>query len=525
MQIKILTLAIISISTLSHSYLAQASITPNTSQIKQITIYQGKALVEREMPVTGNGEQQVVFGCLSGNVDQNSIQINAPSNVNVGEINVQTLSGEQAKLCQRQGNQNLGQTQDSLDSINAKITAQEATLAYLQNFGKTAQLNNTGNIRESANHITQTAEQTALNLANLKQQKAQLESQLASDMNASTTVASRVTQISVRLASRNLSAVTLNYLVNGASWQPQYQANLDTNSKQLKLDLQAIVAQTTGENWQNVPLTLSTAEPSYYTNLSDPSANELELYDPKASGNTAAVIADVASPSSVVVMDDSEREQSIPLPSYRARHSAKGDLTEYQLPQRVTIPSDGRRITTLLDSQNVSADVWVRSVPKNNQKGYWYAKAPSFNQNWVEGDIRLYRDNNYIGNGQFNAEQIRKNGLGFGVNRQVLVTELNNDEKTNTAGMFGGTTTETQTVRYRFTNQLSQPIKMEVVSGIPVAKDSQITIKSSYEPRPTTMTWQEKKGVVSWEFDLAPSQSQIIGETHQVSYPKDKELY
>lgn len=522
MRIKPLSLAITSMLLMGQATTAQAvNLTP--SQIKQVTIYQGKAAVERELPVTGGGEQQVVFGCLSGNVDQNSIQINAPSPVNVGEINVQTLSGEQAKLCQRQGNQAIGQTQDSLDSINAKIIAQEATLAYLQNFGKTQQLNNTGNIKTSASELAQSAEQAAVTLAALRQQKAQLETQLASDMNASTTVANRVTQVSVRLASRSPSTVTLHYLVNGASWQPQYQANLDTERNQLDIKLQAVVAQTTGENWQNVPLTLSTAEPSYYTALNTPSANVLRLYDPKA--NSRAMMAEPAPVVMPVVMDSGEDESSVPLPSYQANSTAKGDLTEYRLPQRVTIPSDGRRITTLLDSQTTAAEVWARSVPMDNLKAFWYAKAPSFNKNWVDGDIRLYRDNNYIGNGQFNVEQIRNNGFGFGVNHQILVTALADDNQSDKAGLFGGTKTETMTSRYRFTNQMNRPIKMEVVSGIPVSQDGQISVKSSYDPLPTTLTWQDKKGVVAWLFNLAPSQSQVIGKSHEISYPKDKELY
>ena len=525
MQIKKFNLALGCMTVWCYSQTAQALTTMPTSTIKNITIYQGKASVERELTAAGGGEQQLVFTCLSGNIDQNSIQVFAPAGVNIGETNVQTLSGEQAKLCQRQGNQNLGQTQDSLDSINAKITAQEASLAYLQNFGKTTQLNNTGNIKDAANQIAQTAEQTVLNLASLRQQKAQLESQLASDMNASTSVANRVTQVSVRLASRSPASVTLNYIVNGASWQPQYQASLDTTRKKLNLDLQAVVAQTTGENWQNVPLTLSTAEPSYYTSVDDPTPNRLRMYEPRppVSPMARAEYLEVA-PAPVVVVDNMENEQSVPLPSYQASSNQKGDLVEYRLPQRVTIPSDGRRITTLLDSQSAAAEVWVRTIPNNNQKAYWYAKAPSLNKNWVNGDIRLYRDNNYIGNGQFDTEVMTQKGLGFGINNQILVTELQNSNKSDTKGMFGGSQNKTQQYSYRITNQMSQPINVEVLSGIPISEDGKITVKSAYQPPVTTEKWQDKTGVVAWQFSLSPNQSQVVSESHEITYPKDKQL-
>ena len=57
----------------------------------------------------------------------------------------------------------------------------------------------------------------------------------------------------------------VSYLVNRASWHPLYDLKVDTQEKQLDLTYLAEVKQSTGEDWQNVALILSTAKPGLGT--------------------------------------------------------------------------------------------------------------------------------------------------------------------------------------------------------------------------------------------------------------------
>ncbi|MGO1490265.1 MAG: DUF4140 domain-containing protein, partial [Psychrobacter sp.] len=65
------------------------------SSIEQVTIYQGLASVTRALPINGNGEQTLIFSCLSPYLDKDSLSVQAGSGVNVGEVSIETLSGEQ----------------------------------------------------------------------------------------------------------------------------------------------------------------------------------------------------------------------------------------------------------------------------------------------------------------------------------------------------------------------------------------------------------------------------------------------
>jgi len=58
------------------------------------------------------------------------------------------------------------------------------------------------------------------------------------------------------------SAIELNYLVSGANWQPQYNLRASLDNSNVLIEYNAVVNQTSGENWDTVELYLSTAEPT-----------------------------------------------------------------------------------------------------------------------------------------------------------------------------------------------------------------------------------------------------------------------
>ena len=66
----------------------------------------------------------------------------------------------------------------------------------------------------------------------------------------------------VRLAAGQgaLSALSLEYVVLGARWWPTYKAWLTKNATHVRLELDALIAQDSGEDWSDVEIALSTAD-------------------------------------------------------------------------------------------------------------------------------------------------------------------------------------------------------------------------------------------------------------------------
>lgn len=497
-----------------------------TSVIEQVTIYQGLASVTRALPMTGSGEQSLIFSCLSPYIDKESISVEAPNNVNVGEVSIETLSGEQAAQCQYQADPKIQNQQESLATINADLEAARLTKAYLQNLTKVTQITTAGTLANNARDLETQAAAINKRILDLQQQQARSQEALNQLMAGSApSTQNSVTQVSVRTASRSPSTIKLHYQVRGASWEPTYQARLNTDTKQLRIIASAIIAQQTGENWLNIPLTLSSVNPNQKTTGQLPDVLRLSLNEEQ--NNTLAKakyggIAPMMEPSPVMMVSDAPNSE--PLPSFTVSSENKNGITEYTLPQRVSIPNDGRRIRTVIDQQSGDSKVWIRSTPSIDTVGYWYASAPFLTPAWVDGSLQLYRDDNYVGQTRYSYQLLKEQGIGFGIDPNTIVKQLIDEDKKGEKGAFNRTQTLTLTQAYQFTNKHNRNMSLQVLGSEPVSRDDDVKVTVAHTPPVSARDWKNNQGVVAWEFELASQQSQVITSTTQVSYPADKEL-
>jgi len=92
------------------------------------------------------------------------------------------------------------------------------------------------------------------------------------------------------------SSVTihLEYLVAAARWAPSYVARLD--GERVAVEIRAVVAQHTGEDWTSVPLRLSTAEPTRFAQLPELAAQRIgrRQHEPVRAGFRAPPVGAVA---------------------------------------------------------------------------------------------------------------------------------------------------------------------------------------------------------------------------------------
>ncbi|MGP5526736.1 DUF4139 domain-containing protein [Psychrobacter celer] len=518
---------------LSLPSLLALSLTPAyaaSSSIEQVTIYQGLASVTRALPVKGNGEQTLVFSCLSPYIEKDSVSVQAVTGVNLGEVSIETLSGEQAAQCQYEGDANVQSQQAALAKINAELEAANLAKAYLQNLTKVSQISPEGTVANNARDIETQAASINKRIWDIKQRQARAQAALNQTMaGSSTSTQNRVTQVSVRTASRKPAAVKLHYQVRGAGWQPTYQARLNTNTEQLSITASAIIAQQTGENWQNVPVVLSSVNPNQRTTGQLPNVARLSLYE-KEQASRARVASPVIEPSSIVVSERSsdDREASAPtmapLPSFSVSRQNKNGIIEYRLPQRVSLPSNGRHVRTVIDEQSGRSKLWIRSTPSVEQTAYWYASAPFLTPAWADGALQLYRDDNYIGQARYQYQTLKQQGIGFGVDPNILIKQITDEDKQGDKGAFNRKQTLSSTEAYQLTNQHSRTRRLQVLSSEPISRDDSIKVITVHTPPVTERDWNDNTGMVAWEFDLPSKQSKVIRSTTQISYPADKKL-
>ena len=341
----------------------------------------------------------------------------------------------QAAQCQYQGNAKA--QQNTLASINAELEAARLAKAYLQNLTIVTQVNMDGTIANNARDIETQAASLNQKILEIEQRRVSAQDTLNQLMTGnSTSISNNVTQVSVRTASRAPSTLKLHYQVQGAGWEPTYQARLNTNSDQLNITASAIIAQQTGENWSNVPVTLSTVNPNQSATGQLPYVPRLSLYE---ENQNVQYVPPMADNTPVVVSGREEYGNAIAgssLPSFAVSSQNKNGLIEYRLPQLVTIPSGGRRVRTVIGEQSGSSKLWVRSTPSTETAAYWYASAPFLTPDWVDGSLQLYRDDNYVGQSRYNYQMLKEQGIGFGRDPNIMVKEIINEDKQGEKGVL-----------------------------------------------------------------------------------------
>ncbi|GAF53380.1 DUF4139 domain-containing protein [Psychrobacter sp. JCM 18900] len=512
----------------SSGILGLSSAQAATSSVEQVTIYQGLASVTRALPVTGSGEQMVVFSCLSPYMDKESLSVQATGSVNVGEVSIEELTGEQAAQCQYQGDAKVQTQQNTLANINAELEAARLAKAYLQNLTKATQVNTASTIANNARDIETQATSINQRILEIQQRQARAQDALNQLMAGSTTSTfNKVTQVSVRTASRSPSSIKLHYQVQGAGWEPAYQARLNTNSDQLSITASAIIAQQTGENWTNVPLTLSTVNPNQSTTGQLPYVQRLSLYEESEDSRVRRELPMMD--TSPVMMEEPAYNKGAgatmaPLPNFTVSSQNKNGIIEYRLPQLVSIPSDGRRVRTVIGEQAGNSKLWIRSTPSVETAAYWYASAPFLTPDWVDGSLQLYRDDNYVGQSRYNYQVLKEQGIGFGRDSNMLVKELTNEDKQGEKGVLNRTQTLTTTKAYQFTNQHNRSVRLQVLGSEPISRDDSLKVAVTHTPPVTERDWNDNQGMVAWEFNLPSKQSQVIRSTSQISYPANKLL-
>ncbi len=99
------------------------------------------------------------------------------------------------------------------------------------------------------------------------------------DLRGSRPGARSTTTVTVRLtaAAAGTLDLALSYALPGANWSPVYDARLRTERRELELGYFALVRNSTGEDWKDIALTLSTARPSLGGGVTEPAAWTLDV--------------------------------------------------------------------------------------------------------------------------------------------------------------------------------------------------------------------------------------------------------
>lgn len=527
--------------------LPSAAQAQDTSRIARVTVYPGSATVERVAKVAA-GARSLRLACLPASLDVQSLQINADPAVRVGEFNVLTEDRDVAAGCASPLDGRIRELEDQIAGVKAEASALQLVDGYLRSVahagtgeeaataaGARAASPTPAQITATADVLRKSGQDSFARAHQLQRKQEALELALKPLVAERDRVASqraRVVSVTINLAAEREAELRLSYQVRGPGWQPSYRATLDATKATVLIERQALVAQNSGEDWAGVQLTLSTGQPGRATQGQLPRPWWLNVAPPpQGAGTQAAAVAMAPAPAPAMTpLSRSRNAAEEAMPTFDVSALDKGFATEFAVPQRITVPSSGQRVTLALGNHTAPATLLTRAAPAVEEAAYLVAQIAQPPGVWPAGAAGLYRDGAFVGNGRidFGAPSAGalagSTSLSFGRDELVTVRAEPVQDLTGSSG-FVGSRVERKTRRaYSVENRHKTGITLQVLHAAPVSRNEKIEVESRYQPQPAETTWNRTPGTIAWQQLLAAGATAQFSAEHTIRYPKDIDL-
>ncbi|MCD6288297.1 MAG: mucoidy inhibitor MuiA family protein [Candidatus Hydrogenedentes bacterium] len=335
--------------------------------------------------------------------------------------------------------------------------------------------------------------------------------------------------------------VALTYIVHGASWTPIYNARYIEDKKSVDLSYLARVRQATGEDWDDVDVALSTAEPRAGAQIPELHPWRLAFARPvrvvqeapmrRTQNERGAIMLD----SLAEKKDADEYYFGFGAAGVMAKKRAagryvtaeadsRGTLVQFAVPGRQSIPADNREHRLTVMQSEIEADAQYVCVPKLSPHCYLEtALENTLDVPLLAGPVNVFVGPNFTGQSHTKTIGLgEKFDLSFGVDEGIKVEREEVKNERSNAGMLGRTVRWTRVYRINVAHHKSQPQTIVVRDQMPLSQDEDISVTLTGLSREPTK--QTEQGVLEWKFDLNPTQEREIRFGYVVEYPKDKSV-
>jgi uncharacterized protein (TIGR02231 family) len=493
--------------------------------IRSVTLYPGSATVERVVQVAPGAAQVEITGLLA-NFDKDTIRLQADPGIQVGQVVTRDVARADSPSPREADLEAKVQAlQDQVAALDADIKSARIAQGYLERLGggdKAAPVD-AKNLAGTLDAIRKGALDALERVRNDDVKKRALAKQLDAakrDLARAQAGARDSRTITVQLAARQGGKLVLTYQVGRAGWKPTYRAALDSAASTIDLERLATISQKTGEDWSNVKLRLSTGQPDLAVYAPDPSPWLLNYQPPVDVGADKSVLfRAMRAPAPVALPPPPSPPDDYVAPVLETQGTF---TTEFEVPARVTLASDGREVTVGLSRQTLQAEQRVLIAPRSgNEAAVVTARASRPDGVWLPGQVQLQRDGAYVGAQQWDAQAGDRFLFAFGRDPLVRVTVEHLDRKSGQTGFFNGANRKHIADTYVVTSTHRQSVAVLLLEPTPVSESDKVTVKTALHPEPDVRDWEHRRGLVGWSRTLKPNETARFDVDYVIDYPKE----
>ncbi len=530
---------------------------PATSKIAAVTLYQGNALVTREVVVPeGKGLVEVVVTPLPARTIEGSLYSEAPEGVRVLSTRYRTRAvkddtrkevrakEEQIRSLLAEGKKIKGELRVLEQNLEFVLKLESFTGVTLRSLAEKGTFDSEKMI-DLSTYVMQTRGEKSSSKVELEERSlANVEAlEFAKRQLAELSAGSSRTEIDAVIVVDKTNApagsVRLNYLVGDATWSPRYRLRAGGPKDPVKLEYLAAIEQRSGEDWTEAELTLSTAQPSFGATIPDLLPLDVSVSkhedseDEKASlevagldramtiqnraqarayrgqagqqmmGNHAKAGGELLNQAAAL---DQAEELLAKDDTEKSPESSAGPSVTYHLKGRRTVPSRRDAQVVEVTRYEMAADYFAKAVPVLSPRVFRLARLTNTGETvLLPGEASMYVGTDFVG--RMAMPQVALGEpftVGFGVDPQLQIgRRLVKKART----VQGGNQVLTYEFRFVARNFGTTPVTLQVWDRLPKPENETVAVNLvDSKPEPSTdplyVRTGKADGLLRWDLDV-----------------------
>lgn len=520
------------------------------SKINQVTVYPDSALLTRVATLKLNpGEHKAVFSDIIPDVDENSLRVSGSGNAEVKILGaqlkkeflkeepaerirqlqdeIQKLRDEQRKL--EDNKRVLFEEKQFLDSIRL-FSGEQLPKELITKMPQAKELEDILTFLDAKlkDNFSQVIDAELKNRE--LQKKIDVLSRELAQISGPVKKLKRSIEVDLDVLKAGAFDLSVTYLVKGAFWQPIYDARASFDKSEVELVSFGIIRQTTGEDWQDVEIYLSTAKPSIGGRMPYINPWFLRPYQPmpmegRIAARKMSYQYEALDKSELKEKDEANAPQTV-----YSQVEEKGIAVVYKLARRATVKSDGSEHKLPVSSQKLSAKFEYSSYPRAALFAYLGSRVTNAKDlQLLLGRVNIFLEGDFVGTSSIdNIGPGEEFDLYLGADENVKIKREQIEKKVDETLIGGIPSPNKRTIfKYKLTveNYKSKNITVKLFEAMPVSEDDRIKVKiSQVNLEPKEKDWKDRKGVWLWELALEPKAKKEIIYSYTVERPRDMQV-
>ena len=343
-----------------------------------------------------------------------------------------------------------------------------------------------------------------------------------------------VGEIEVTLTARSRTVVDLDlsYVVRNAGWSPVYDVRARDTKNPATLAYKAQVYQNTGFDWENVRLTLSTANPALPGSQPELGTDYVGFHEPRPTPkpmnnrllNEAVVPQEAGARRNLKAATASDAFAAPALENTADVTQAVDQPTNVSFVIAIpyTILTNGRPQLVDVQTADLPATYRYELTPKLDNDAFLTAQITGWDKlNLLNGVARIYFEGTFVGESRVSLTEAKDTlVLSLGRDKRIIA-KREQTEDVNSRKSLGSNQREGKGYRISLRNTRQEPVNLTVYDQIPVSTDSRIEVlltdAGGAEVNPET-------GKLTYRLTLQPGESHALTFRYEIKYPKGRTL-